>query len=481
MVHRRFSHSRPDLASGNSLFIPLCRLLIITAFLVGIVALVKPVAFLVADTAWYTKRLLPETFLGSQNVQGLTEKAMREVADQVDQQAPDEADIQDATSGNSLRVALADLGVHLDAEVAAQMAWQDHQKMSWWQRARQIKCSSMCSHQYLPALSINDDQIPRTVSQVILPKLSHSNSAMAKIRVTEQGIQVLPEEPGYTFDKETVGRRIQEVLAQYRGAGAISIVLSSQVVSPPVSQGAVETVAHTLDRLYNLNLTITAGSTTCTLSGDEISTWFGLVQDGKSAPSIVVRRDPIISYLSTHVAAVDASATELRIVSKLLEAMSTMATEVSVEAVMASIPEPVASPSAAVTGGGTATLGHRAGKYIEVSLAHQQMYLIEGNQLLRTFTVSTGAENSPTPAGEYILQGHIDRALSGLFHEWLPYWINFLDNMYGIHGLPEKSDGTVVGKDQLGAPASNGCIRLADADAKFVFQWAVDGTPIWIH
>jgi lipoprotein-anchoring transpeptidase ErfK/SrfK len=52
-------------------------------------------------------------------------------------------------------------------------------------------------------------------------------------------------------------------------------------------------------------------------------------------------------------------------------------------------------------------------------------------------------------------------------------WVLAFMGDYTIHGAYWRSN--------FGAPGSNGCVSLTDADAKAVFDWAPEGTRVKIH
>ena len=48
-----------------------------------------------------------------------------------------------------------------------------------------------------------------------------------------------------------------------------------------------------------------------------------------------------------------------------------------------------------------------------------------------------------------------------------------------IHGIPLEPDGTPIEPDSLlGTPESHGCVRMNQADAEFVWNWATVGTTV---
>jgi lipoprotein-anchoring transpeptidase ErfK/SrfK len=53
------------------------------------------------------------------------------------------------------------------------------------------------------------------------------------------------------------------------------------------------------------------------------------------------------------------------------------------------------------------------------------------------------------------------------------HWVIAFLGDYTIHGAYWRSN--------FGTPGSNGCISLTDPNARYVFQWADEGTPIVIR
>jgi lipoprotein-anchoring transpeptidase ErfK/SrfK len=126
------------------------------------------------------------------------------------------------------------------------------------------------------------------------------------------------------------------------------------------------------------------------------------------------------------------------------------------------------------------TLGLYPGRYIEVNLSQQIMYLIEGNNQIGSYTVSTGAWDTPTPIGTLTINSKDAMAWSSKYGLYMPYW-NDIGGGYGIHELPEWPGGYKEGEAHLGIPVSHGCIRLGVGSAEFVYNWASIGTPVVIH
>lgn len=96
-----------------------------------------------------------------------------------------------------------------------------------------------------------------------------------------------------------------------------------------------------------------------------------------------------------------------------------------------------------------------------VDLSDQRLSLYVADELTYVWPVSTGREGYATPTGEWRAQW-----LSADHHsskyDWAPMpWSVFFYGGYAIHGTTEIDD--------LGQPASHGCIRLLPENAKILF------------
>ncbi len=133
-------------------------------------------------------------------------------------------------------------------------------------------------------------------------------------------------------------------------------------------------------------------------------------------------------------------------------------------------------------------LNRMGGKYIDVSLSKQRIALIENNQLVKIYAVSTGKWSTPTPTGEFTIINHITTARSSLFPDLLmDDWLGLSgpgvrDSEYGLHRLPRYINGSwIEDPAHIGKPLSHGCIRLAPGESTEVYNWAVNGTKVVIH
>ncbi|MCC6174742.1 MAG: L,D-transpeptidase family protein [Chloroflexi bacterium] len=119
-------------------------------------------------------------------------------------------------------------------------------------------------------------------------------------------------------------------------------------------------------------------------------------------------------------------------------------------------------------------------KLIDVDVTHQMMTLYQEGRVVRTFSIATGVPGADTPLGEFAVEYKMPVArfrgtnVSGSTYD-IPdvRWVLAFMGDYTIHGAYWRAN--------FGAPGSNGCVSLTDADAKTLFDWAPEGTRITIH
>jgi lipoprotein-anchoring transpeptidase ErfK/SrfK len=121
------------------------------------------------------------------------------------------------------------------------------------------------------------------------------------------------------------------------------------------------------------------------------------------------------------------------------------------------------------------------GKAIVIDLSEQRLSNYEDGYRVVSHIVSTGKSGYNTPVGEYDVKNKIDRAFSKTYGLYMPFWMAFTYNGYGIHELPEWPGGYKEGEDHLGIPVSHGCVRLGVNSAEQIYNWSEVGTPVIVQ
>ncbi len=114
-------------------------------------------------------------------------------------------------------------------------------------------------------------------------------------------------------------------------------------------------------------------------------------------------------------------------------------------------------------------------RWIDVNLSTQRTYAFQGDDLLRSFVVSTGTQYHPTVTGQYkiyVKYHYADMAGPGYYLPNVPYVMYFYKG-YGLHGT--------YWHHNFGTPMSHGCINLTIDDSAWLFDFASIGTLINIH
>lgn len=123
---------------------------------------------------------------------------------------------------------------------------------------------------------------------------------------------------------------------------------------------------------------------------------------------------------------------------------------------------------------------------VEVDLSDQKLILKIDDYVIREFTVSTGASETPTPKGTFkiFLKNEV-RVGHAAPHYIMPRFQMFTAEGAGLHALPSLgNDGGVFWTEALehiGQPMSHGCVRMLPEDADFAFEFTEVGDEINVH
>jgi lipoprotein-anchoring transpeptidase ErfK/SrfK len=296
----------------------------------------------------------------------------------------------------------------------------------------------------------------------------------ATLKITGGDVVVTDPADGLVIDDTALGKLLATRLTTAPDGSDIYVRAEASLAPAPIGKATIQPYADRLNAIGDTPITLKAASVSLKPDRATKLSWFSMLQADDGTLSLALQEDKVTDYVTTKGGgAVDVQKSATAAVS----ALSPLATASGTDPVTVAL----VTSSQKTTTPTTYTLGEYPGKYVEVYLADQKMYRIEGNTLQATYTVSSGKWSTPTPTGTFTLSGHIKRAWSRSFGLWMPDWVNFKDNQYGIHALPEWPNGYKEGEAHLGTPVSHGCIRLSDADAEVMYDWIEDGTPLIIR
>lgn len=108
---------------------------------------------------------------------------------------------------------------------------------------------------------------------------------------------------------------------------------------------------------------------------------------------------------------------------------------------------------------------------IHVDVEQKRLTLFQGDRILRSYTVATGAWDTPTPVGVFTITHRFSGQMCGFGTCFLG--LNVPWGNYGIHGTNKP--------ESIGYSASHGCIRMNVADAEELYKLVPNGTKVIIE
>jgi hypothetical protein len=419
---------------------------------------------------------------GSQMV---AELAKQYLARQVNISIPDLSQPLDSKTNRypdlTVNASSSSLGLQIESDPALSQAWQvGHQKVSllhpssFWQWGKSFFQAIFRDYNQPLPYQINQNTLNVFIHTQILPRAI--SPIPAKAVLTNGQIKIVPAKSGLNIDQTALNQSLVQVLNNTPDLDTVAIHAPTTLINSPISVAQVQPLVNTWNQLGKVKITFTVAGSGQTFSPTQaqILGWFIPVQDDKGNLALNLQKDVLSLYLKTEtnldqdqaLTAASSSLNNLLAASPLPAALNI---GVSLAPAILSTVQP-----------GVYSLGKYPGKYIEINLAEQKLYRIDGNTLEKVYEVSSGKWTTPTPTGTFSILDKTPRAYSYEYGLYMPWWEDFLGGAYGIHELPEWPNGYKEGVGHLGHPVSDGCVRLGVGDAEELYNWTVIGTPVII-
>lgn len=126
----------------------------------------------------------------------------------------------------------------------------------------------------------------------------------------------------------------------------------------------------------------------------------------------------------------------------------------------------------------SAPLGRWPGRWIEIDLSTQRLYLHENGKVISTHLVSTGKKATPTEIGTFRVRAKVRIQNMGCSPRFdyctkdVP-WVMYFNGDQAVHGAYWHSS--------FGRVMSHGCVNLPVKTSKRVYEWSKVGTIVWVH
>jgi len=328
----------------------------------------------------------------------------------------------------------------------------------------------------------------------------------ARIAINNNIVEIENEEQGSKIDLVKFNSDLSEQLSR---ANSKSVILGTIIEEPEIQSKQLEDLLPQINLVLNNNIKFvdTEKNKTYEASKEEIANWINFKKDETGQVSIELSDDSIKNFIQEDLAkninkktidkkinaqtkAVISEGQDgrelnegntLKSIQNILNGRldnQAINNQINLEISIKERQEKEIQPEEISINGGTPGLAE--GKYIEVNLSQQMLYIYNGTSQEGAFRVSTGKWSMPTPIGTRYIQDKDPYAWSAKYELYMPYW-NGIGGGYGIHELPEWPGGAKEGEAHLGTPVSHGCISLGVGAAATVYNWASVGTPVFIH
>lgn len=378
-----------------------------------------------------------------------------------------------------------DLGITFQEPSTVQSAWETGHERNILHWTKAVLGTLFNGYKQPLPYTIDQTKVQSFIQTKVAPQVT--TPTPAKVTVQGSVVAISDQKPGLTVDIAALTKELANSLATAQDKDATFLRAPVTLADSPVVRKTVEPVATQLDKVGNLKVRLTTSSLSLAPTREQVLAWFSPVQDDKGNISLSLNQDAVTTYLDQNgKKTLDNQKSAAAVVKSLADYVKpTVADNLYAKTIQVALtPKPVA----AVTPG-TYTVGDYPGKYVEINLKDQRMYLINGTTLEQTYIVSSGFWTTPTPVGRFHIVSKSPRAYSAAFGLYMPYWQNFVDDdgnqaplgEYGLHGLPEWPNGYKEGENHLGVPVSHGCVRLGTGPDAFVYGWTDIGTPVMIN
>lgn len=127
-------------------------------------------------------------------------------------------------------------------------------------------------------------------------------------------------------------------------------------------------------------------------------------------------------------------------------------------------------------------------KRIVLSISQQHLWAYENGVLVYDWVISTGIARSPTSPGVFQIRSHEINAYAAQWNLYMPHFMGVYNPgpnagvMNGFHGFPtDANGGYLLWTNNLGRPATYGCILLSLENAEILYNWAEEGVIVEIQ
>jgi lipoprotein-anchoring transpeptidase ErfK/SrfK len=444
-------------------------------------------------TSQYGATAKPGVMIGSLSVGGFDARELRDSVEGLTTQAAIAVSYEDSSE----RASLADLGVTVDvsATVAAALTANTGSSLI-------SDYTGWIKHAVPLDLQIDDAALDAWVERHFETDSPAARDAEVHFDPLTNAYAVVPGQAGQVFDSAPVRQALEAFALTPQSAPPAALHLTQQ--SPKIDDAAAWAAADEANKRLGLTLRFSNGAgaqyaatpaeiaawttvtpnmarTGLTVSHDQEALERDLRASLEEALSTTaVARRVIVDQAGREVFVAEGgrSATQVGDLKGTLQAVATaLENGLSVDLTV-----PVTQVKAPTIESQLSGPAPTPGKWIDVDLSTQTTTLLEGDQVVANYVISSGKPETPTPPGSYEVYLKVgEQTMRGTEVDGTPYaipnvtWVTYFSGDYGFH------TAYWLDESQIGAPQSHGCINMREPESHFIYDWTAYGTKVIVH
>lgn len=436
-------------------------------------------------TAWFDGRILPGVVVGGQNIGGKTVEQARSL-------------LQKQVASYRLKLTVADQSYELKADDIGATFDVEASVASAYAAGREAFIPPL--NQPPIGLSYHLDRSVLNAFAASVAQRVGTPPVDAAVVVKAGRVQTVEEKSGWSIDKIGLERLVEADL-QLPGSSALTLKPREQVADIQVK--SLGTTIDQAKRLMTTQIVLSFEDRTFTPTPAEIGTWLAFEKQPDGVTSKLVARvdnAKLKNYVQGLANTLDVTPKNKRVTVENGVSHVTVEGEdglaIDQDAVTRAVSDAVSREAALTFAIPSHTIAFKTvstnvvsldlGRYIEVNLSTQHLWVWQDHHVIYDTPITSGATGAGlgTVTGLFsIYYKTTNTHLVGYQYGYdydvpVKYWMPFYKG-YGLHDASWRH-GQFGGSDYY-YNGSHGCVNLPDAAAEFVYNWAALGTPVWVH
>lgn len=443
--------------------------------------------FLMANLGFqsaYAGRALPGTKLGNLSLGG---KSFSQVRAIVSENSVDMPAVKLSIEGHTIQLGPQEIALRPNAsEFAAEVT--QTQGDNWLPLLSLLRRPQVTTLGY----TADPEKLDSILSSLIAG-IGHP-ATDASVVIASGQVSIVRGQPGLGVVLDAASSTVTDALA----LGASAVTIDTQSIAPSLTPADLEPVAKELKARMAMNYSFTYQGKKFRPTATEIGSWMSVTK-GVDGPQIVINDDRVKAYLRTLGKSINVAAKNkvINTVNGTVQStedganglelnQSSMTASIS-QALLAGQGLTVEVPTQVVVfkTAYNRTYNLDYGKYIEVNLTMQHLWVYQDHQVIMDTSITSGQTGNGhgTVQGLFaVYEKQRDRWLDGRplgynYDVFVQYWMPF----YADYGLHDASWRSSFGGPDYYYHGSHGCVNMPIPAAAWLYGWVDVGTPVFVH